>query len=140
MTLALQVAPSHLILLAVALPPSPPSFTPDAHGTVPWDIYAASRTRRILSTTAATSTDDPELARRRAHASSLLLRTELLSLSLTVLSPFLGASLLYWLRGVLSDPDRFVNGRNIRLFVLASGIKPWLHLSRVMRARSLRLQ
>jgi hypothetical protein len=107
--------------------------------TAPWELYYASRTRRILAA-AAKDDVDPDLARRQRRAATELKLHELFSLSLTVLSPFIGAYLLYGMRGALSEPDRYINPFSIRLFVLGSGVKPWMHFFRLVRNRSLFLQ
>lgn len=78
--------------------------------------------------------------KRRQLAASELRQTELLSLLFCLASPFLGSYLLYYIRSALSDPDRYINPFNIRLFVLASGVKPWLHFFKLVRNRSLFLQ
>lgn len=108
--------------------------------SVPWELYYAARTRRILQSASAEETTDPELARRRRAAMTELQFTELVSLAMTVLSPFAGAYLLYFARATLSDPDHYVNPFSIRLFVLASGIRPWAHFLSLVKSRSLFLQ
>lgn len=42
-----------------------------------------------------------------------------------VISPVAGAWLLHWLMDTFTDGNRYLNTFNIRLFMLASGIKPW---------------
>jgi hypothetical protein len=108
--------------------------------TAPWDLYHASRTRRILAAGIVKDDVAPEVARRRREAMTELKFQELFSLSFTVLSPLIGAYLLYGMRGALSEPDRYINPFSIRLFVLSSGVKPWMHLFRLLRQRSLFLQ
>jgi hypothetical protein len=111
---------------------------------VPWELYYASRTRRINAATYALShTDDdtpaPVIQRRKA-AQSELLQKEVFSLIFCVVSPFIGSYLLYYVKGALSDPDRYINPYNVRLFVLASGVKPWSHFFSLVKKRSLFLQ
>jgi hypothetical protein len=108
--------------------------------TAPWDLYYASRTRRILAASVVKDDDDPDVAKRRREAMTELKFHELFSLSFTVLSPFIGAYLLYGMRSALSEPDRYINPFSVRLFVLSSGVKPWRHLFRLLRRRSLFLQ
>jgi len=111
---------------------------------VPWELYYASRTRRInqaASVLTDNDSDTPEsVKKRRKAASAELQRNELFSLALCVVSPFLGSFLLYYVRSALSEPDRYINPFNIRLFVLASGVKPWSHFLKLVKARSLFLQ
>ena len=111
---------------------------------VPWEIYYAARTRRISAAAVAVNTDDsttPEtVIKRRQAAASELRQTELLSLLFCIASPFLGSQLLYYIKSALSDPERYINPFNIRLFVLASGVKPWMHFFRLVKRRTLFLQ
>lgn len=120
---------------------------------VPHDIYHAARTRRILH---ADSDDlDEEVredgskvpyeetvkrSRERAAAAAELRRAEMFSLIALVLSPIAGAYLLTWLMEVFTDGNRYLNKFNIRLFMLASGIKPWSHALGLFRQRLLHLQ
>jgi prophage DNA circulation protein len=64
----------------------------------------------------------------------------LLFLAFTVLAPAVGALLLYGMRTALSDPDRYINAVSIRLFVLASGIRPWSHFVGLIKNRADHLQ
>jgi hypothetical protein len=61
----------------------------------------------------------------RLAASAELRRAELIGLIALVVSPVAGAWLLHWLMDTFSDGNRYLNSFNIRLFMLASGIKPW---------------
>ena len=112
--------------------------------SVPWELYYASRTRRINASAYAlsrTDSDTPEAVKeRRKAASAELLQNELFSLALCIVSPFLGSYLLYYVRGALSEPERYINSFNVRLFVLASGVKPWSHFLQLIKQRSLFLQ
>lgn len=113
--------------------------------TVPWEIYYASRTRRINEAEHILNDDSdsitPEsIKRRRQLAQSELYQQELLSLVFCVMSPFIGSYLLYYVKSALSEPDRYINPFNVRLFVLASGVKPWSHFFRLVKNRSLFLQ
>ncbi|PWN48877.1 thioredoxin-domain-containing protein [Violaceomyces palustris] len=127
---------------------------------VPWELYYTARTRRILSYDADASEVEAELAgededgtsrksdgteseerlRAKEAASVELRRTELLSLLFCVLSPFIGAWLLNWLKESLTDGGRYLNTFNIRLFTLAAGIKPWTHAISLIRRRMIHLQ
>lgn len=77
---------------------------------------------------------------RRKAARAELYQNELFALAFCVLSPFVGSYLLYWVRGALSDPDRYINPFNIKLFIMASGVKPWAHFFKLVKNRSLFLQ
>lgn len=66
-----------------------------------------------------------ELKRERQAAAAELKRAEAISLVFLVASPVAGAWLLHWLMETFSDGNRYLNSFNIRLFMLASGIKPW---------------
>lgn len=56
-----------------------------------------------------------------------------------VAAPIVGAFLLSWLQENLSDGSRYLNQFNIRLFSLAAGIRPWIHLFSLVRRRTLLL-
>lgn len=117
---------------------------------VPHDIYHAARTRRILQADV-DDQDDQEagndsagnVAQRRqerAVAAAELRRAEMISLIALILSPLAGAWLLTWLMEVFTDGNRYLNKFNIRLFMLASGIRPWSHAIMLFRQRLLHLQ
>jgi len=111
---------------------------------MPWEMYFAARTRRVLEAAPEDDEADEDTRvdrhRRRRDAMTELRQHELFALALCVAAPGIGAWLLYSVRGVLSEPERYINPFSIRLFVLASGIKPWLHLVSLLRSRSLFLQ
>jgi hypothetical protein len=102
---------------------------------VPHDIYHSARTRRVLhgdaeqeSTSDMTEEDHAlyqEQRRQKLLAAAELRKAELISLAALVLSPVAGAWLLTWLMETFTDGSRYLNTFNIRLFMLASGIKPW---------------
>ncbi|GAA5976742.1 hypothetical protein JCM11641_005680 [Rhodosporidiobolus odoratus] len=133
---------------------------------VPWELYYASRARIVLPSSIATDEEEdnasslpaaapapgsPSLlnpsdpltpttstqASSRAASASALRRNELFALSLTLLVPFLGALLLYHARGLLSDPDRYINKMLIGVFIVASGVRPWLRVVRLVKRNSL---
>ena len=106
----------------------------------PWEIYYSSRQRRLSPGLSQQSDRNSQDDRARRQAATELRQTEMISLALTVLSPFGGAYLLYFARTALSEPDRYINDFSIRLFVLASGVKPWNHLFKLIKQRSLFLQ
>jgi hypothetical protein len=110
---------------------------------VPWEIYYASRTRRLAQSSIVLTEEAegdliPEsLKARRKAARAELMQNELFSLAFCLVSPFLGSYLLYWVRGALSEPDRYINPFNIKLFIMASGVKPWAHFFKLVKNRSL---
>lgn len=114
--------------------------------SVPWEIYYASRTRRLNASSVILTEQEedslvPEQIKiRRKAARAELYQNELFALAFCVLSPFIGSYLLYWVRGALSDPDRYINPFNIKLFIMASGVKPWAHFFKLVKNRSLFLQ
>lgn len=113
-----------------------------ARGTpaaVPWELYYASYSRSMLPSALsaegaaeAEAQDDPTLRAIRLTSAAQLKRAELFSLSLTFLVPAIGAALLYFARGLLSDPDRYINRFLIGLFAIASSIKPISHAVRLL--------
>ena len=108
---------------------------------VPWELYYTSRTRRIIQSDAVLEqSNDAEVIRRRRDAETELRKAEFVALAFTVVAPFGGAYLLYGMRSALSEPERYINAFSIRLFVLASGVKPWLHLFKLLKQRSVFLQ
>jgi len=117
---------------------------------VPWDMYALSRTRRILQADEEEEEDEQDtelsdqerLARQRARHYSLteLQRTEYMALLGCILSPFVGAYFLTWAQDNLTDGHKYLNAFNIRLFTLAAGIRPWMHGVSLLRRRLLLLQ
>ncbi|GAA5968127.1 hypothetical protein JCM8115_001748 [Rhodotorula mucilaginosa] len=111
---------------------------------IPWEMYYASYARTVLPSALsaagaeqAEAQDDPTLRAIRLTSAAQLKRAELFSLSLTFLVPALGAALLYFARGLLSDPDRYINRFLIGLFALASSIKPISHAVRLLKQNSL---
>ncbi|UZJ56342.1 hypothetical protein CBS101457_005662 [Exobasidium rhododendri] len=109
---------------------------------VPHDMYHAARTRRILNSDAEVDDEDAthEQKRVRLAATTELKRAELISLVALVGSPVAGAWLLHYLMETFSDGNRYLNTFNIRLFMLASGVKPWSHAISLLRKRLLHLQ
>lgn len=108
--------------------------------TVPWELYYASYARTILPSALsaagaaeAEAQDDPTLRAIRLTSAAQLKRAELFSLSLTFLVPAIGAGLLHYARGLLSDPDRYINRFLIGLFAIASSIKPVSHAVRLLK-------
>jgi hypothetical protein len=107
---------------------------------VPWDLYYASRSRRILESAPNDEDEDADTLRIKRKAMVELGRSELFSLLMTAVTPLTGAYLLYLARGMLSDPDRYINSFTISLFGLATSFKPLLHLAELFKRRSLYYQ
>ncbi|GAA5921391.1 hypothetical protein JCM3775_003026 [Rhodotorula graminis] len=108
---------------------------------VPWELYYASYARSVLPVGiepgAPDSDEDPQVVARRAESAQALRRNELMALWSTFLVPVVGASLLHYARGLLSDPDRFINRFLIGLFAIASSVKPVLHFVKLVKHNSL---
>jgi hypothetical protein len=90
--------------------------------TVPWELYLAAHTRQVLNPSPS-DPSDPHHAHRGTSAVALK-RNELFSLALCLAVPFIGASLLHYAKGLLSDPERYINKMMIGLFCIASGVRP----------------
>ncbi|KAF8942272.1 hypothetical protein BGZ47_006655 [Haplosporangium gracile] len=108
---------------------------------VPWELYYAARTRRMLLTNASIKTSvDPVLEQRRQSATASLRRQEFFSLLLVLASPFLGGYTLQYLKTFFSSYENYLSALNIELFIIASGIRPLTHLISLLKARALHLQ
>ncbi|ORY88903.1 hypothetical protein BCR35DRAFT_208464 [Leucosporidium creatinivorum] len=104
---------------------------------VPWDLYYASHGRVVLHTAEPSEGYDPALLAQRQHSISVLRRVELVSLASTFVTPAAGSLLLHYVRNLLSDPDRYINGFVIGLFIMATAVKPLLHFSKLVKNYSL---
>ncbi|GAA6014539.1 hypothetical protein JCM11491_004531 [Sporobolomyces phaffii] len=102
---------------------------------VPWDLYYAAHTRTVLPNELAPNSPEPDPVRARSAAA--LRRNELGSLVATALVPVAGAYLLHYVRGLLSDPDRYINPTLINMFAIATTVKPVLHLVQLLKNQSL---
>lgn len=104
---------------------------------MPWELYYASYSRTVLPAgvepRAPDSDEDPDVVARRNESAQALRRNELVALGSTFLVPVVGASLLHYARGLLSDPDRFINRFLIGLFAIASSVKPVLHFVKLVK-------
>ncbi|KAF9288432.1 hypothetical protein BGZ88_008181 [Linnemannia elongata] len=108
---------------------------------VPWELYYAARTRRVLLTNASIKASlDPVLEQRRQSAAASLKRQEFFSLLLVLASPFLGGYTLQYLKTFFSSYENYLSALNIELFIIASGIRPLTHLISLLKARALHLQ
>jgi hypothetical protein len=116
---------------------------------IPWELYYAARTRRVLHDTATmpgstvSSSEKelpPHLQKHRLNASATLRRQELASLLLVVSSPLLGGLTLDYVRAHLTPTRTYITNFNITLFVFAAGIRPLLHVVYLLKKRALHLQ
>ncbi|KAG0221819.1 hypothetical protein BGX31_009541 [Mortierella sp. GBA43] len=109
---------------------------------VPWELYYAARTRRVLLSSVSANSPplDPAQERRRQSAAASLWRQEFLSLLLVLASPFLGGYTLQYLKTFFSSYEDYLSALNIELFIIASGIRPLTLLVSLLKARALHLQ
>ncbi|KAF9314465.1 hypothetical protein BG003_004155 [Podila horticola] len=108
---------------------------------VPWELYYAARTRRVLlSSVSANAPVDPVLEKRRQEAAASLRRQEFFSLLFVLASPFLGGYTLQYLKTFFSSYEDYLSALNIELFIIASGIRPLTHLVSLLKSRALHLQ
>ncbi|KAF9116904.1 hypothetical protein BGX27_008988 [Mortierella sp. AM989] len=109
---------------------------------VPWELYYAARTRRVVlsSVSANAAPLDPVLEMRRQNAAASLRRQEFFSLLLVLASPFLGGYTLQYLKSFFSSYENYLSALNIELFIIASAIRPLTHLISLLKARALHLQ
>ncbi|CAL1697600.1 unnamed protein product [Somion occarium] len=105
---------------------------------VPWQLYHASRPRRSprRARTASGSSDTSNASNQAIELAASELHTqELFYLSLTVISPLLGAYLIRYILTTLEGVDN-LSWFSTTLFVLATGIRPWSHLIARLRHRT----
>ncbi|KAG0007284.1 hypothetical protein BGZ80_004860 [Entomortierella chlamydospora] len=109
---------------------------------VPWELYHAARTRRVLLTSVSANAAplDPVLEARRQNAAASLRRQEFFSLLLVLASPFLGGYTLQYLKSFFSSYEDYLSALNIELFIIASAIRPLTHLVSLLKSRALHLQ
>lgn len=96
-------------------------------------MYKESIPRRDLEDKAV---PDDEIDERSHSAHAELRSYELMYLSLTVLSPFLGATLLRIVATAITGDADTLSWFSTSLFVLATGIRPWTHLVDRLKSRS----
>ncbi|KAF8439986.1 hypothetical protein L210DRAFT_3541360 [Boletus edulis BED1] len=100
---------------------------------VPWSLYLASRPRRALHTL---PNEYPPIADKYHRATLSELHTlEIFYLTLSILSPFLGATLLRTIVASFAGPST-VSWFSLSLFVLATGMRPWKHGIQRLRQRT----
>jgi hypothetical protein len=103
---------------------------------VPWDIYYASHARIVLHPSEPKPGEegyDPAMAAKRDQSIRVLRRSELSALAATMVVPFVGAYLLVYARGLLSDPERYINKFVISLYTIATGVKPLTHFAKLVK-------
>ncbi|GJJ13215.1 hypothetical protein Clacol_007466 [Clathrus columnatus] len=110
---------------------------------IPWDLYLASRPRvkRLdpVQISDLNSSIPPELRNVCKLAASELRIAEIVFLTLSVLSPLLGAALLRYVCTALTGRD-YISWFSTGLFVLITGVRPWGHLTRRLKERTEDLQ
>jgi len=85
--------------------------------------------------------DPKPLSTKQRSAASELRIHEILALIACFLSPALGAFLLHHIRSQLSRPSEgLVSNYNLTIFLLASELRPLIHLVKMVQARTLFLQ
>ncbi|KAH8101259.1 hypothetical protein BXZ70DRAFT_1007640 [Cristinia sonorae] len=92
---------------------------------MPWQLYHASRPRKPSKRAVRKNESHEATLAHLAHTE--LQKQELFYLSLAVISPLLGASLIRWVLTALEGVDN-LSWFSTTLFVLATGIRPWSHL------------
>ncbi|OCH87188.1 hypothetical protein OBBRIDRAFT_760126 [Obba rivulosa] len=103
---------------------------------VPWSLYQASIARTPLPRSSERDDIDGDEESKVARlARTELQRHELFFLGLTILSPFIGATLLRYVLHALSGTES-LSWFSTTLFVLATGLRPWSHLVSRLRERT----
>lgn len=107
----------------------------------PWELYHSSLHHVLLDPTPSS----PSFPNKDPSPQALLARTALLRLHtfyllLTLLAPIFGACLLSFTRHTLTEGDRYVNTFSIRLFLIASAIKPVTNLVDLLKGRNAALK
>ncbi|CAG8564805.1 11280_t:CDS:2 [Paraglomus occultum] len=105
---------------------------------VPWELYYAARSRRVINESNTPS--DPQLEEQRAAAAKDLRKQERNALALVVASPILGGYALHFAKMSLTDYDKYITHFNINLFVFAAGIRPLMHIATLAKNKTLHLQ
>ncbi|KAI0078442.1 hypothetical protein K474DRAFT_1594123 [Panus rudis PR-1116 ss-1] len=96
---------------------------------VPWRLYQAALPRKSTARNVGVTSRDVE------PLASELRTLELFYLSLTVLSPLVGAYLIRFILRTLEGVDN-LSWFSTALFVLATGVRPWTHLVSRLRQRT----
>ncbi|GLB44325.1 hypothetical protein LshimejAT787_1602550 [Lyophyllum shimeji] len=98
---------------------------------IPWELYRKARPRRRAPDLPASTAED----RYKQIATSELRVLEFFFLSLTALSPFLGAMFLRYATAAVIGQES-VSWFSTALFVLATGMRPWSHVVERFRQRT----
>ncbi|TDL26816.1 hypothetical protein BD410DRAFT_470751 [Rickenella mellea] len=102
---------------------------------VPWTLY-----RMSISPHAPSQVDSESDQERLDDAHAELRSLEIIYLTLTVLSPLIGAILLRSISTSLTGDEQTMSWFSTSLFVLATGLRPWRHLVERLRSRSAALK
>ncbi|CAG8704180.1 9849_t:CDS:2 [Cetraspora pellucida] len=107
---------------------------------VPWELYYAARSRRVVNENLPGQTADPAQEAQRKQAEKELRLQEMWALLLVVASPIIGGYALHGAKMYLTDYDKYISHFNIMLFVFAAGIRPLMHIANLAKNRTLYLQ
>lgn len=122
---------------------SPVSDAAEAHGDAGAGSSSSdsSREGEPLKNTAARAPAAAAAAAAAAEASRELHIHELVALASCFILPMIGTWLLHTIRSKLSRPSEgLVSNYNLTIFLLASEIRPFAHLLKMVQARTLHLQ
>jgi len=100
---------------------------------MPWQLYHASRPRKPSQRLP--RKNDPQQISLAHLAHTELQKQELFYLTLAVVSPLLGATLIRYVLTALEGVDN-LSWFSTTLFVLATGIRPWSHLMSRLQERT----
>ena len=101
---------------------------------VPWSLYHLSRPRHRSPDVPLRQTSGEQEVLRQL-ASSELHALEMFYLSLTILSPLLGAALLRAVLIYMAGPEA-ISWFSTSLFIFATGLRPWKHAVERLRCRA----
>ncbi|CAI2182608.1 12449_t:CDS:2 [Funneliformis geosporum] len=107
---------------------------------VPWELYYAARSRRVVNENLSEQAEDPTQEQLRNQATRDLRRQEMWALLFVIVSPILGGYALHGAKMYLTDYDKYISHFNIILFVFAAGIRPLMHITNLAKNRTLHLQ
>ncbi|CAG8455065.1 5927_t:CDS:2 [Scutellospora calospora] len=107
---------------------------------IPWELYYAARSRRVINENLPGQTADPAQEAQRNQAAKELRLQEMWALLLVVASPIIGGYALHGAKMYLTDYDKYISHFNIVLFVFAAGIRPLMHIANLAKNRTLHLQ
>ncbi|KAI7868330.1 hypothetical protein BDF14DRAFT_1700161, partial [Spinellus fusiger] len=107
--------------------------------SVPWTYYESARSRRILHTDSLQGSAQEERNPESAIMNELRLH-ELIGLVWVMISPAIAGYTLYYSRYVLNHHQHYINSFNITVFVFGASVKPLMHLTTLLRERTIYLQ